>query len=73
MVLSCFFDCMEFSFPQFWSDYYFKAPQDALVKTLVRNRVDTFMYVQNTTVEALRLPYWRQASLAVCQKNTDFI
>jgi len=44
---------------QFWSDYYFKAPQDAIVKTLVRNRVDTFTYVQNTTVEALRLPWWR--------------
>ena len=42
-----------FSF-QFWSDYFFKAPQDALVKTLVRNGVDTYMYVQNTTVEALR-------------------
>ena len=63
MVLS-FYD-WSFLFLQFWSDYYFKAPQDALVKTLVRNRVDTFMYVQNTTVEALRLPYWRQASLAV--------
>ena len=45
---------------QFWSDYYFRAPQDAIVKTLVRNRVDTYMYVQNTTVEALKLPYWRQ-------------
>lgn len=30
------------------------------MKTLVRNRVDTYMYVQNTTVEALRLPWWRQ-------------
>ena len=30
------------------------------MKTLVRNRVDTYMYVQNTTVEALKLPYWRQ-------------
>ena len=45
---------------QFWSDYFFRAPQDAIVKTLVRNRVDTYMYVQNTTVEALRLPWWRQ-------------
>ena len=43
-----------FTFFQFWSDYFFKAPQDALVKTLVRNGVDTYMYVQNTTVEALR-------------------
>ncbi|XP_059086237.1 neuroligin-like protein glit-1 [Tigriopus californicus] len=47
-------------FINFWSDYYFRAPQDAIVKTLVDNRVDTFMYVQNTTVEALRLPWWRQ-------------
>ena len=30
------------------------------MKTLVRNRVDTYMYVQNTTVEALKLPWWRQ-------------
>ena len=34
--------------------------QDAIVKTLVRNRVDTYMYVQNTTVEALKLPWWRR-------------
>jgi neuroligin len=47
-------------FVNFWSDYYFRAPQDAIVKTLTRNRVDTYMYVQNTTVEALRLPWWRQ-------------
>ena len=47
-------------FVNFWSDYYFKAPQDALVKTLVRNGVDTYMYVQNTTVEALGLPWWRK-------------
>ena len=45
---------------QFYSDYFYKAPQDAIVKTLVRNRVDTYMYVQNTTVEALKLPWWRQ-------------
>ena len=47
-------------FVNFWSDYFFKAPNDALVKTLVRNGVDTYMYVQNTTVEALRLPWWRK-------------
>jgi hypothetical protein len=45
---------------QFYSDYFFNAPQDAIVKTLIRNRVDTYMYVQNTTVEALKLPWWRQ-------------
>ena len=39
---------------QFWTDFYFTAPQDAIVKTLVRNGVDTYMYVQNTTVEALK-------------------
>ena len=49
-----------FLFFQFWSDYFFRAPQDNIVKTLVRNRVDTYVYVQNTTVEALRLPWWRQ-------------
>ena len=47
-------------FVNFWSDYFFKAPNDALVKTLVMNGVDTYMYVQNTTVEALRLPWWRK-------------
>ena len=47
-------------FVNFWSDYYFKAPNDAIVKTLVRNGVDTYMYVQNTTVEALKLPWWRK-------------
>lgn len=46
-------------FINFWSDYFFKAPQDAIVKLLVHNRVDTYMYVQNTTVEALKLPWWR--------------
>ena len=39
---------------QFWTDFYFTAPQDAIVKTLVRNGVDTYMYVQNTTVQALK-------------------
>ena len=51
---------MMISYFQFYSDYFYKAPQDAIVKTLVRNRVDTYMYVQNTTVEALKLPWWRQ-------------
>jgi len=60
-------------FVNFWSDYFFKAPQDALVKTLVRNGVDTYMYVQNTTVEALRLPWWRKIThnleTALVEKN----
>ncbi|CAB4065562.1 Esterase FE4,Venom carboxylesterase-6,Carboxylesterase 3 [Lepeophtheirus salmonis] len=47
-------------FINFYSDFFFRAPQDAMVKTLVQNRVDTYMYVQNTTVEALKLPYWRE-------------
>ena len=39
-------------FFKFWTDFYFTAPQDAIVKTLVRNGVDTYMYVQNTTVHS---------------------
>lgn len=39
---------------QFWTDFFFTAPQDAIVKQLVSNGVDTYMYVQNTTVQALK-------------------
>ena len=49
-----FSDAHFFPFFQFWTDFYFTAPQDAIVKTLVRNGVDTYMYVQNTTVQALK-------------------
>ena len=59
-VFVYFFVLTSVSCLQFYSDYFYRAPQDNIVKTLVRNRVDTYMYVQNTTVEALKLPWWRQ-------------
>nr|XP_018906011.1 PREDICTED: acetylcholinesterase [Bemisia tabaci] len=42
------------------SDFLFRAPVDHIVKLLVSQDVPTYMYVMNTTVEALRLPEWRK-------------
>lgn len=42
------------------SDFLYRAPTDRLVKLLLGRRVPVYMYVMNTTVEALRLDAWRQ-------------
>lgn len=42
------------------SDYLFRAPSDKIVKLLVEQNVPVYMYVLNTTVEALKLPEWRK-------------
>ncbi|CAG0888223.1 unnamed protein product [Darwinula stevensoni] len=43
------------------SDALYRAPVDHAVKMLVPDsRIDVYMYVLNTTIEALKLPYWRQ-------------
>lgn len=42
------------------SDFYYRAPVDQMVKLLLEQNVPTFMYVLNTTVEALKLPEWRK-------------
>lgn len=36
------------------------APFDKIAKLLVEKRVPTYLYVLNTTVEALTLPQWRR-------------
>lgn len=45
---------------QMLSDLLYRAPVDRIIKLLVEQRVPVFQYVMNTTVEALRLPYWRK-------------
>uniref|UniRef100_A0A8D8YR27 Neuroligin-2 n=1 Tax=Cacopsylla melanoneura TaxID=428564 RepID=A0A8D8YR27_9HEMI len=40
------------------SDFLYRAPVDNIVKLLVEKEVPVYMYVMNTTVEALRYPEW---------------
>ncbi|XP_037823813.1 neuroligin-like protein glit-1 [Lucilia sericata] len=42
------------------SDLYYRAPVDQIVKILLEQKVPVYMYVMNTTVEALNLPQWRK-------------
>lgn len=42
------------------SDFYYRAPVDQMVKVLLEQKVPVYMYVMNTTVEALKLPEWRK-------------
>ncbi|CAG0925165.1 unnamed protein product [Notodromas monacha] len=44
----------------FLSDSLYKAPVDNMVKRMVLAGIPTYFYVMNTTVEAVRLPLWRQ-------------
>lgn len=52
------------------SDALYKSGVDALVKVLVnstnKNSIPTYYYLLNTTVEALKLPFWRQVSHVLC-------
>lgn len=45
---------------QFLSDFLYRAPTDKMVKLLLERNVPVYMYVLNTTVEALGLPEWRR-------------
>ncbi|XP_067622001.1 neuroligin-like protein glit-1 [Eurosta solidaginis] len=42
------------------SDLYYRAPVDKMVKLLLEQRLPVYMYVLNTTVEALNYPQWRK-------------
>lgn len=42
------------------SDLYYRAPVDQMVKLMLEQKVPVYMYVLNTTVEALNLPQWRK-------------
>nr|XP_003699366.1 PREDICTED: neuroligin-4, Y-linked isoform X1 [Megachile rotundata] len=42
------------------TDFHYVAPFDKIAKLLVEKRVPTYLYVLNTTVEALKLPQWRR-------------
>lgn len=44
---------------QLLSDFHYVAPFDKMAKLLIEKHVPTYLYVLNTTVEALRLPQWR--------------
>ena len=43
------------------SDFLYVAPHDKIVKLLLKQNVPVYLYVQNTTVETLRLPEWAKA------------
>lgn len=45
---------------QFVTDALYTAPMDALVKVALSVDIPTYQYVLNTSVEALRLPRWRE-------------
>jgi hypothetical protein len=40
------------------SDALYKSPVDQMVKMMVDNNIPTYMYVLNTTIDALRYPFW---------------
>uniref|UniRef100_A0A1A9WVZ6 Carboxylesterase type B domain-containing protein n=1 Tax=Glossina brevipalpis TaxID=37001 RepID=A0A1A9WVZ6_9MUSC len=42
------------------SDLYYRAPVDQMIKLLLERKVPVYLYVLNTTVEALNLPDWRK-------------
>ncbi|XP_078046970.1 carboxyl ester lipase-like protein Gli isoform X1 [Augochlora pura] len=42
------------------SDFHYVAPFDKMAKLLVEKGVPTYLYVLNTTIEALKLPQWRR-------------
>lgn len=42
------------------SDFLYTAPNDKIVKLLVEQGVEVYMYVLNTTVESFKLPEWRK-------------
>ncbi len=43
------------------SDFLFVAPHDKIAKLLLQQGVPVYLYVQNTTIEAFRLPEWGKA------------
>lgn len=42
------------------SDFHYVAPFDKMAKLLVEQNVPVYLYVLNTTIEALNLPHWRR-------------
>lgn len=40
------------------SDFLYVAPHDKITKLLLQQNIPVWLYVQNTTVETLRLPEW---------------
>lgn len=51
------------------SDALYKSGVDQIVKVLVntsKSSVPTYYYLLNTTVEALKLPFWREVSNTSC-------
>lgn len=61
---------------QMLSDALYKSPVDQLVKVLVnttgKHGVPTFYYLLNTTVEALKYPFWREVSQEMFLKIINF-
>lgn len=45
---------------QLLSDFHYVAPFDKIAKLLTEKHVSTYLYVLNTTIEALNLPQWRR-------------
>lgn len=56
---------------QMLSDALYKSAVDDIVKVLVnstsKRSIPTYYYLLNTTVEALRLPFWREVSIGSLQ------
>lgn len=44
------------------TDFLYVSPHDKIAKLLLKQNVPVYLYVQNTTVEAFKLPEWRKAS-----------
>ena len=58
------YDISSLLYFQMLSDALYKSGVDQIVKVLVnsteKTSVPTYYYLLNTTVEALKLPYWRE-------------
>ncbi|KAK7602540.1 hypothetical protein V9T40_008129 [Parthenolecanium corni] len=53
--------CLRNEFINMLSDFLYVAPHDKIVKLLLKQNIPVYLYVQNTTVESLRLPEWAKA------------
>ena len=43
------------------TDFLYVSPQDKMAKLLLQHNVPVWLYVQNTSVEAFKLPEWGKA------------
>ncbi|XP_065226291.1 fatty acyl-CoA hydrolase precursor, medium chain isoform X2 [Planococcus citri] len=53
--------CIRNEYINLLSDFLYVGPHDKITKLLLKQNIPVYLYVQNTTVEALKLPEWCKA------------